>query len=136
MRVNVSKLMKAIQNHIEKNIPTILEGSDLEGFEIYQLKYPTNQNERFFCIRYAEHRLTDVAEFTFTIHVNLQGMTEEELYKYIDAVSEYLDDVFDPMIFGYVLSSYIVAVTDVFKTSTASIFFDVTMTRPLDDNEY
>jgi hypothetical protein len=128
---NISALMSAIYANIKETLPAILEEAGLTSLE-YNVGFPPEQNKLFCSVRYAETSFTvDAEKITFVIHLQLNGLLEEDAYKYIDAVKKYID-VLD--LENFFIDSVLDKITDGnFHSGGVNSLFDVTLTRPVDD---
>jgi len=133
---SVQKSLTAIFEDIKNNLPALLEKYAAKQFEGYKIGYPVDPEKLLLCVRFAACG-DDVNEtLEFDIHGQFPGTSEEDVYRYIDAVNEYLDNCFDPHIAGYTDGSYSVAATDNARTSILEVFWGIKVTSPKDDCDF
>ncbi|MDR0709717.1 MAG: hypothetical protein LBF77_06600 [Spirochaetaceae bacterium] len=134
--INVLNTLQAIKADAAQHLPSLLEAQSLPNFAYYELGYPTDQDALFFCVRFAEQQADNESEtLSFTLHIQLPGVSEEDACKYIDGVTAYLHDYFSPLALGFLNKTYSIDITDNFRSGAVEIFYGVTMRRIRDDCE-
>lgn len=129
----INEILHDIKDDMSAKLPAILTTYLLPNFDVYALGYPTDQGKAFCCVRFNRREISDGKEsFTFTVHLQLPGIDEETSYKYIDAVSEYLNDL-ETNNYGYYGGSYTIEMLENFRVADNQVFFDYTMADAMDD---
>lgn len=131
--IEINNTINQIKNNLKDDLPKILSEYGINDFDIYDIGYPTDQAKKICALRFAGSNNNDESEiFTFTVHIQMPGIEENEAYKYIDAIKEYLVS-FSPYKLGFQNKSYVIELLENFRAGDFQAFFDVTMTAPKDD---
>jgi hypothetical protein len=130
LSLTIAETIDAIQKDLVGKLPPLLGGEP--DFDEYITGYPTNQDEKFCCVRLAA--IHEKVSFEFIIHVSLPGVSETTAYNYIEAVRKYLDDECEVSAYGYDTGSWEMQIFEAdFSHGDFQALFSVTMTRQVDD---
>jgi len=130
---SVKKLITAIFEDLKYQVPTLLETHGAKPFDRYSIGYPVDPEKLLLCVRLAAGSDDVNQTLEFDIHGQFPGTSEEDVYSYVDAVNDYLDNCFNPQIVGYTDGSYSFGLTDNARTAILEVFWSVKLTYPKDD---
>lgn len=120
-----------IRNIIEA-VRADLEYSLSVFFDAFIIGYPDNQDKLLCCVRLAAMKGKE--DFEFIVHLALPGVSEAESYAYIEAMREYMDGHFDPVLYGYDEFTWDLQVFETeFTRGDIQALISVTMSRVSDD---
>ena len=123
---------------MQAKMPAILAGHGATDFDAYGIGYPPDQTTKFCALRYFAGGKTETEEktlletYTFTIHIQLPGIAEADVYKYMDGVNEYLAALV-PEDFGFVSAAHSVETQEDSRAPDAEVLFYVTLSVVSDD---
>ena len=128
--MNISEIIEGVKADIAAKLPPRM--AELAGFEHYHTGYPTNQDERFCCVRLAS--IKDKTSIEIVIHFALPAVSETQAYGYLDAGVGYLERDFAPAAWGYDKHEWDLQIFETdFTSGDIQAIFSVTMTREVDD---
>jgi hypothetical protein len=128
----VKESLTTILSDIQKLLPPLLEAKKIKQFDGYSIGFPVNPEKLLLCVRLASFADDTSNTLEFDIHAQFPGILEVEVYDYIDAVNDYLNN-FDPQIVGFTDGSCSGIVHDKPRTGTVEVFWSVKLTHPKDD---
>jgi len=128
---SVKELILSIHSDMEAKIPGILDSNGLKHFEKYAIGNSVEKQELALYVKISEYtrRGETVA---FLAHAQLPG-DEIEMNEYMDAINEYFEDYFSPEKIGYLDFSYSIAAADDARAAIVNVFWDVALTKAIDD---
>ncbi|MDR1390667.1 MAG: hypothetical protein LBJ31_11920 [Treponema sp.] len=131
----ISVITAGILADIKNALPALLTSHGADAVEIYAVGYATDQGKKSCGVYFSEMDESRNETFTFGINLQLNQVTEEDSYKYLDAVNDYLRNSFSPQSYGFADFQYKIIYWAPFKNSSPELFFDVTMSDTLEDCE-
>jgi hypothetical protein len=129
--MKIKAIIESVRADMEKKLPTLFQSEEVKSVDHFTIGYPSNQEQTFCCVRLAS---LDKKLIEFIIHLALPKVHELVSYGYIQAVNRYLDDGFDPSVYGFDTVDYELHIFETdFMQGDIQILFSVTLTRFLDD---
>lgn len=124
--------MLTLQDDLQNKLPALLVAEGVPGITYYTVGNPENQEDTWCCVRLAALKGKESMEVI--IHLSLPRVSELDAYAYIQALLNYLENVFDPNDYGYETEDpeFQIFETD-FTHGDIQTLCSVTLTRILDD---
>ena len=128
---SIKELIQCIRSDMEAKIPGILDSNGLKHFEKYAIGNSVEKQELALYVKIAEFTRRGET-VTFLVQAQLPA-NEAEMNEYMDAVNEYFEGHFSTEKIGFLDFGYSIAVVDDARAAITDVFWEVTLSKTLDD---